>query len=197
MLLLYAIPAGLLIGLLAGGRFDRLARVQIRWARFAVAGLVFQLVLFSPPVASLLASAGTLGPQLYVASTAVVLATLAANLSQPGFRVLFAGATLNLVAIIANGGYMPASPEAWAAAHGVTSLPAGVLTNSTLAGPNAAFAFLGDIFYLPQPLPFANVFSMGDALIAAGGVVFLAQTMAGRITNPLTQQYVQPRPVSG
>jgi hypothetical protein len=179
MLLLYAIPAGILFGLASGGAIHRLAATRIRLAPLALAGLLFQLLLFSPPVASALAAAGVFGPMLYVGSTALVLVALASNVGQPGFRLILFGAGMNLLAIVVNGGYMPASPDAWAALHGAAPIPAHMLTNSTLAGPASALAFLGDMFYLPRPLPFANVFSIGDALIAAGGAWFIARTMAG------------------
>lgn len=197
MLLLYAIPAGLLLGLVAGGRLDRLASTRIRLAPVALAGLVFQLVLFSPPIASALATAGQLGPGLYVGSTAVVFVALAANRGRPGFQLILVGAALNLLAIVANGGYMPASPDAWAAVNGGSGLPIDSLTNSTLAAPTTALHFLGDVFYLPRPLPMANVFSIGDALIAAGGAWFIARTMVGRITNPLTSQPAVPEFMNG
>jgi hypothetical protein len=188
MLLLYAIPLGIVAGLARGGALSGLATVRIRLATLAVAGLVFQLILFSPPVAAALGSGGVVGPVLYVGSTLAVLLALLANYRQPGFRLIVVGAVLNLVAIIANGGFMPASPDAWAMLHGAAGLPTNTLTNSTLAGAQTAFAFLGDNFVLPRPLPFANVFSMGDALIAGGGAWFIARTMARRVSPPTTSQ---------
>lgn len=195
MLLLYAIPAGLLFGLASGGAIHRLAATRIRLAPLALAGLLFQLLLFSPPVAWALAPAGAVGPMLYVGSTLLVLVALAFNFGQPGFRLILVGAGLNLVAIVANGGYMPAAPEAWAALHGAAPIPAHMLTNSALAGPASVLAFLGDIFYLPRPLPFANVFSIGDALIAAGGAWFIARTMAG--ARALTTPSARRMPANG
>ena len=198
MLLLYAIPVGILAGFAVGGALDRLAATRIRLAPVALAGMAFQLALFSPPVAAALASAGAVGPALYVASTAVVFGALAANFGQRGFRLIFAGAALNMAVIVSNGGSMPASPGAWAALHGVAGVPADALTNSTLAGPMTALAFLGDIFYLPRALPFANVFSIGDALIAVGGAWFVARTMvaAGQRLPPAAPA-TKPVPVSG
>ena len=195
MLLLYAIPVGLVVGLLAGGAINRLAAVRFRWAALALGGLVFQLALFSPPVASAFASGDLIGPTLYVGSSVVVLVALAANLGQPGLRVVLAGAALNLLAIVANGGFMPASPDAWAALHGSVGVPSSALTNSVLAGPATALAFLGDVFYLPRPLPFANVFSIGDALIAVGGAWFIARTML-RTGSARARSPVNRRPVA-
>jgi hypothetical protein len=188
MLLFYALPLGVLGGLAAGGAFSHLATVRIRFAALAVAGLLFQAALFSPPIASWLGATSLVGPVLYVASTCLVLAVLLANLGQPGFRLVLAGAALNLLAVVANSGHMPASPAAWAALHGSAGLPAGVLTNSVLANSGTLFAWLGDVFYLPAGLPLANVFSIGDVLIAAGGAWFIARAMSGRSARPAPAQ---------
>lgn len=181
MLLLYAIPAGLFAGLVGGGKLTALAGVRIRLWPLALGGLWFQLVLFSPPVA---ASVGSWGPLLYVGSTVVVLVALLANLGLPGFGLILAGSLLNLVAVVLNGGQMPASPEALAALHGVAAVPAAGFTNSVVAGPTTTLAILGDIFVLPRPIPLANVFSIGDVLIGVGGALFIARTMLGARPAP-------------
>jgi hypothetical protein len=174
MLLLYAIVAGLLVGVLLGGRPAALASVRFRWWPVAFAGLLFQLILFSPPVAE---SVGDSGPALYVGSTALVLVALSLNLRQPGFVVIATGALLNFLVIVANGGQMPASPAAFAALNGLAQVPVEYFSNSQLIGPNTLMPFLGDIFVLPRPFPFANVFSIGDVLIGLGGALFIVLTM--------------------
>jgi protein-S-isoprenylcysteine O-methyltransferase Ste14 len=120
MILLYAIAIGLMVGLVTGGRVSALAGQRVRWWPIALGGLFFQLVLFSPAVADVI---GDAGPALYVGSTGLVLVALAANIRLPGFWLIGLGAVLNLTAIVANGGYMPASPEAVAALSGVAVLP--------------------------------------------------------------------------
>ncbi len=177
MLLLYFLLAGVGIGLARGGRLSDLAQTRFRWWPVALAGLAFQVLLFSEPLGS---QVGAAGPALYVASTLAVLAALARNLALPGFALIAVGATLNLVAIIANGGQMPADPAAVMALLGEARIPADVFSNSVVAGSSAAFAILGDTMVLPRPMPFANVFSIGDVLIGSGAVVFLLRTMRRR-----------------
>jgi hypothetical protein len=118
---------------------------------------------------------GDFGPALYVASTVAVLATLLRNVGQPWFPLMALGAGLNLLAIVANGGVMPADPAALAAA-GLLDRSAATFSN-TAAMPEAAFAFLGDNFATPSWLPFANVLSIGDVLIGLGAAGWLATTM--------------------
>ncbi len=174
MLLLYSIVVGLLIGRLAGGRLRNLERIDFVWWQLALAGLLVQLIIFAGPVAE---RVGSWGPAVYVISTLVVMAALLRNLRYRGLAVIAVGAGLNLVAVIANGGAMPSAPEAWFSLTGVAALPVTHFTNSVLIGPDTLFPFLGDDFVWPRPLPLANVFSIGDAIIAVGAVVFLVDAM--------------------
>ncbi|HUG47824.1 MAG TPA: DUF5317 domain-containing protein [Candidatus Limnocylindria bacterium] len=181
MLLLYAVAAGLLIGLLLGGRVGALGAARFRWWPVALGGLVFQLFLFMPPLADIV---GAVGPALYVGSTAIVLLALLLNLGQPGFRLIALGALLNFAVISLNGGQMPASPEAFAALTGLAAVPVDHFTNSQLIGPGTVLPWLGDIFLLPRPLPLANVFSVGDVLIGLGGAIFVVRCMRRPLAVP-------------
>lgn len=177
MLLLYFLLAGVLIGLARGGHLTHLGDARFVWWPVALGGLAFQALLFSEPLGS---RVGDAGPVLYVVSTLAVLAALLRNLRLPGFALIAVGASLNLVAIVANGGQMPADPAAVMALLGQASLPADVFSNSIVAGSGAAFPYLGDTMVLPRPIPFANVFSIGDVLIGIGGAYFLIRSMARR-----------------
>ncbi|MEP6477579.1 MAG: DUF5317 family protein, partial [Actinomycetota bacterium] len=82
-----------------------------------------------------------------------------------GLWLVGVGAILNLLAIVANAGVMPATAGALATA-GVPS-GGGVIANSaSVADPR--LRFLGDVFAIPSSVPLANVFSVGDVLIALG-----------------------------
>lgn len=174
MLLLYAIAAGLILGRLTGGRLRNLERVRFGWWQLALGGLLVQLVLFYDPVQE---RVGAEGPVIYVLSTLAVLVALLRNLRLPGLSILAVGAVLNLVVILANGGYMPSSPEAWAQLTGAAALPVSHYSNVVLIGPGTLLPFLGDVFVPPALLPMATPFSVGDALIAVGAVVFLVHAM--------------------
>jgi hypothetical protein len=73
------------------------------------------------------------------------------------------------------------------ALNGVAELPVSHFSNSVLIGPDTLVPFLGDIFVWPRPLPLANVFSIGDVIIAVGAVMFLIEAMrtAGPGTSDL------------
>lgn len=170
MFILYAVLIGLAVGLLSGGRPAGLASLQFRLGWLAVAGFGAQVVLFSAPVTERI---GDLGAPLYVLSTVVVFIVLLANARIPGLPVVALGAASNLVAIVANGGYMPASAAALIAAG---KIPASGYSNSAVL-TDPRLGPLTDTFALPTWLPFTNVFSVGDVLIGLGIAVAVAVAM--------------------
>jgi uncharacterized protein DUF5317 len=173
--ILYAVLIGLVLGFVLGGRLSGLAVVDFHWPWLAIGGFLVQLVLFSDAVRQ---GVGDLGPSLYVASTAAVLIAVIRNVRIPGMALVALGAGSNFVAIVANGGYMPASEAAFTALGG--ALNPGY-TNSAIV-PDPAVQPLTDVYALPGWLPYANVFSIGDVLIALGVVVVIVSAMrAGRV----------------
>lgn len=179
MFILYALPIGLILGVLTGGHLARLGEFRIRWAPLALAGLLVQVILFLDPVAR---AVGPAGMPIYVASTAMVLMVVLRNAARPGLALVALGAVSNLAAILANGGYMPASPEAMAA---LGKSVGEAYSNSAVMNQPALWP-LTDIFALPAGLPFANVFSIGDVLIGIGLAWAVAAAMHARGTGAET-----------
>jgi hypothetical protein len=173
MFILYSVIVGFALGLILGGRPAGLAAIQFRFAWLIVVGFSIQVLLFSTPLTDRI---GDLGAPLYVLSTGVVFVALLANLRIPGLAIVAIGAACNLVAIVVNGGYMPASPAALIAAG---MLPSGGYSNSTVVA-DPVLAGMTDVYALPRWLPFANVYSIGDILIALGIVVVFVVAMRRR-----------------
>jgi hypothetical protein len=174
MFVLYAVAVGLMVGFVLGGRPSGLANLRFRWALLAIAGFAAQVVLFSEFASE---RVGAAGPPLYVASTALVLIAVLRNVRTPGLPLVALGAFANLAAIVANGGFMPASRDALAA---IGHAPASTYSNSAVLDA-PALAPLTDIFALARWLPFTNIFSVGDVLIALG--VGIAIVIAMRSTR--------------
>jgi len=170
MFILYALVIGLIVGFAIGGRPAGLAQLQFRWPWVMLGGLFVQIALFSEFVT---ARVGDAGPPIYVASTAAVLLAVVANRRIAGMPVVALGAACNFAAIVANGGYMPASLAALQA-HGKG---ASTVYSNSVVSPDPALAPLTDIFALPNWLPFANVFSVGDVLIGVGVAIVIAVAM--------------------
>jgi hypothetical protein len=170
MFMLYAVAAGLLLGLVLRGRLEGLAEMRLRWIGLALAALLAQVVLFSGPVSAWIGDAGA---WVYVASSAVVLVVVLRNLRLAGLPIVAVGAISNLVAILANGGWMPASPEALSR----LGLSIGSSYSNSREVGTPALGALTDVFALPAWAPFANVFSIGDVLIGVGVAVAIVTAM--------------------
>jgi hypothetical protein len=170
MFILYAVVIGLAVGFLLGGRSAGLSQLQFRWPWVMLGGLFVQVILFSDLVSSRI---GAAGPPIYAVSTGAVVLAVVANRRITGMPVVALGAASNLLAILANGGFMPAANSALQA---LGKLEAPGYSNSVVA-PDPALWPLTDIFALPTWLPFANVFSVGDVLIGIGVAIVIVGAM--------------------
>jgi hypothetical protein len=173
MLLVAAVLLSALAVPLLGGRLGALAELRLRhlWAAFAALGLAI-LGIGLPGLPDGLRSA------LLVAAYPVGAVFLLANRRVPGMPLVALGGALNLLAITANGGVMPASPTAMARA-GLALDESGFQSSAAVAEPR--LAFLGDVFAIPASWPLSNVFSVGDVLIGVGLVWGLHRVCGSRL----------------
>jgi hypothetical protein len=166
MALALPLLGGLALAPLLGGRWGRVADLRPRLLWVFYAAIALQLIAF--PFAALpWRTSDRAGIVLWLCSYALFMLGAGGNLRLPGVPLIGAGMLLNLSAILANGGHMPALPAALRAAglHFTHS------RNST-ALPSPNLYWLVDRWAAPSWVPWANVFSIGDVLIAAGGLVF-------------------------
>jgi hypothetical protein len=156
---------------LAGGRLGRLGLVRPRAHWLLAAGLGLQVFIIS------IAPEGEQGPRaaIHLASYALIAAFVAVNLRIPYLWLIALGGMLNLAAIAANDGVMPADPGALAAA-GIAMDPQSFSNSTAVAEP--ALLLLGDILWVPASWPVSNVFSIGDVVIVVGAFLAL-HTIAG------------------
>lgn len=170
-----------------GWRLSFVGRLpRIEWAPLAIVAAVTQAVIFLPPVNAL---AGGAPPFMYVLTSAAVLACVVRNRRIPGLLVVAAGGLSNLLAVVANGGYMPVDP---AAARAAGHPPPAAFTN-TVELAESYLKPLTDIIVVPPPLPFANVYSIGDLLIIVG----VAITAAWILQRPPTDEPPSDTPSVG
>jgi hypothetical protein len=173
MFILYAVVAGLVIGLLTGGSAARLGDLRFRWAPLIALGMAGQVLLFSSPLGDAI---GPAAPVVYVASNVAVLAAVWRNIAIPGLPLVLVGGAANLVAIVANRGYMPVSPDALIA---IGRAPHDGYSNSRLVD-DVVLGPLTDLFAMPSWVPMANIFSIGDVLIGVGAAMAVVAAMHGR-----------------
>lgn len=171
MLVLAACVVAALSSVLLGGRLSRLFQVRLRAGWLPLAALLLQIVVLQVVQS---------GPRPLLAAVHLVTYAMAAafiwlNRAVPGLLLVAAGAASNGITIALNGGTLPAREAALAAAH-INKDPGVYLNSGAVAHP--VLGFLGDMFAWPFPLPFANVFSIGDVLIVLGAF-YGAQRISG------------------
>src|SRR5919197_2426188 len=171
---------------LAGGRLTELVHLRLRglWALVLAVLVQVYIARFAP------SGAGTLDGALHVTSYAFGGIFVLANRRVPGFWMLGLGGALNLLAIATNHGVMPILPSALSAA-GLDSAP-GVFHNSAVVA-GAHLRFLGDVFAVPAPFPFHNVFSPGDVCISLGALVALHRMCRSRLIPSGASQFLALR----
>jgi len=167
-----AVAGGLIAGVLLGGSLANLERLSLRLAWLVVLALALQIVDFSPLGARF---SDTTTVALHFLSYALLLTCVAANLRRPPVMLFGLGVLSNTIAIVVNRGYMPASR----AALRLAGLPVSATphNNSELAAAGTHLVFMGDVFALPHGVPLANVFSIGDVMIAVGLAWLIAEAM--------------------
>jgi hypothetical protein len=151
---------------LARGRVSALADVRFRAPALAVAAIVAQVLIISiVPQGN-----GWLHHTVHLATYGLIAAFLWANRAIPYLWLAAVGGGLNLLAITANGGVMPADPDALEAA-GIHQQAGEFLNSTAVAHPH--LAFLGDVFAVPASWPVANVYSVGDVILVVAALLSL------------------------
>lgn len=187
MVLVLAVAVGLVLGRLLGGRVAALADLRLRgvWLFYVAIGLQ---VLGYPSGILPWSIGNSLATGLWLVSYAFLIAAVAVNVRLTGAAIVGLGMLSNLAAVLANGGHMPARASALRAA-GV--LYRGVHNNSAVAS-HANLSWLIDRWPVPAWIPMGNVYSVGDVLIAVGGVVLVVAGMGVRLRRrPLEPNVAQ------
>lgn len=159
---------------LAGGRLSRLAdiRPQAVWAVLLAAGI--QVAITQIPGGSHALHAG-----LHVLSYVLDAYFLFANRRLAGIPLVATGAALNVLAIAANGGVMPAN----AVALRIAGIAERAGFDNSAALSHAHLAFLGDVIPVPGPWPIGNVLSAGDLVIVLGAFLVLHCACDSRLVS--------------
>jgi hypothetical protein len=177
---------------LAGGRLSALAELELRRPWLVVAAIAIQVAIIT--VAPGAVESAGLGEPLHLASYALLGWFAWSNRRIVGVAVIALGGFLNVLAIAANGGVMPADPGALARA-GKTAQAGEFVNSSAVADPK--LAWLGDVIATPASLPVSNVYSAGDVLILVGTFVLLHAVCGSRLVpGPIRASYSPRRPAT-
>jgi Family of unknown function (DUF5317) len=170
---------------LARGRLSALGDIRLAKPGLAGAAIFVQIVIIS----IIPGSVGALGDVFHMLSYALLGAFAWCNRRVVGVPIIALGGLSNFIAITANGGVMPADPDALRAA-GIDPR-AGEFVNSG-AVDHPKLGFLGDIVATPTSWPVHNVYSVGDLIIVIGVLLLLHVSTGSRL---VPRRFV-PRPAA-
>lgn len=185
MSLVWPLLAGLALAVALGGRLQKIAELRLRGLWLFYVALALQFAAYPLRWMPWRTPDGLAKP-LWLASYGVIALAILVNLRAPGVPVIFAGMVSNILAIVTNGGHMPALPSALRGA----GLHFSVSNNSArMLHPH--LAWLVDRWAAPAWVPWGNVFSAGDVVIGIGSVVF-ALVATGALGRLRPRQPVEP-----
>jgi len=174
MILTLAVVIGVAASLARFGRrtLDRIAAIPLRSAWLALLALAMQWPLLRMPAGL---GQHSVEQGLFILSHVLLLAFVWRNRRLAAIQIAGLGIICNLIVIVANGGYMPITPETLVQINPGTTpaaWPAGEHYGGSkdliLLRPQTALWLLSDILVVPPPFPWPAAFSLGDLIVAAG-----------------------------
>jgi hypothetical protein len=172
------------VGLVGRGRLGGLAGLKITWAPLALVGLLLQYL--SP-------SSGEWPYALLMLSFAMLAVFAAKNLGTPGFALILAGMSMNVLVIGLNHG-MPVTQRALVASGQQATLNELIHDGGAkhhLSVPEDRLLFLGDVTAIPPPI--GQIVSAGDVVAYAGvGYVVVAAMRRGRRQDDPSKDSLDP-----
>ncbi len=188
-MLISGIVLGLLLGLLAGGKFGNLASIRLRHTWLLVIAVIVRygteaLLNAHVPIVE------ALRLPLLTSAFGLLLVALWINRSYPGLNLAFVGILSNATVIVVNGGYMPIwEPSLLVAGFRPEEITSALHVILPAALDGDFLLHLGPFSdVIPVPLPFIqNVASVGDLFLTAGLAFFLFASVV-RMPEDLTHE---------
>lgn len=190
MILTLAVVLGLGLCLVRHGPgvLSRITGLPLRAAWLAPVALALQIPLLRAPFCPV--AEVTLPQVLFLLSHLLLLAFVCRNRRITGVRLVGVGVLCNLLVILANGGFMPITPETLVRINPGASLEQctigyhyGFSKDVILVQENTRLWFLSDALVLPAPFPWPTAFSLGDLILGAGIVWLLQGSRAGPVPS--------------
>ena len=168
--------------LVSGGSLGHWSRARLRWAPLALLALGIQIPLYTWPVKTW-SIVVAMGAGIGIATISLVLVVVLRNAAGPlrmACRLAALGIALNLIVMVANGGWMPRADDRLPAPVERGDL-ATTVANTAPMTAETRLAWLGDIIPEPAWLPRADLVSIGDLLLSLGGAWCAFAITRGRL----------------
>jgi len=185
VILVLPVALGLIVALAFGGDPRFLTTLRLRRVELFYVAVALQLVAFPLAFMPWHVSDGV-SRALWLGSYAVLCAAALLNLKLTGVPIVAAGMLSNILAVVTNGGHMPVLPSALRALG-----KAYVVHFNSAASASPNLPWLVDRWAVPAWMPWGNVYSVGDVVIAVGAVVVVAAGSHVRFSYLLPRRLVR------
>jgi hypothetical protein len=187
MILLLALAVAFAVGILRGGRLSRLALLSLRWPALPVLAFAAQAGVIFFPVSRGQELWYGLHAGILLLSYLALLLMVWVNRRVPGMALLGLGLLLNLVVMLANGGYMPITPETMHRIGYSDQVVQAAVSGDRLAlskdivlpREQTRLWVLSDVFAIPPPFFLPSAFSLGDVLVMLGAFLVVQWALVG------------------
>jgi hypothetical protein len=188
------VAAALLVGILAGGRIERLTAVKVAWWQAAPVALGLQLLaIYGLPGLDRAALVAVL-----VGSQLALLVVALRNWRTFGVAVAGLGVAMNLAVMVANGGLMPISPEtlaasgrtgSWRIGDGSPGTHLALSKDVIVPVAETRLELLADRFHAGVSKRLDVVFSLGDVVLLVGVAAGIVRAMTHDPNTPLEEHH--------
>lgn len=171
----------LILGWILKGRVGRLADVKIKYGWMIFLPLALYFASYAANFAQVFPRHSPIFAVVHVVEFLIFMVVAVANRRIPGVNLVYVGLAINLVAILANGGFMPVAKEAVAMVVEPEDLQEALRSPAiehTLINAGTRFSFLCDIVAARKPFVFApSVYSIGDLVMSLGAFIAIVAIM--------------------
>jgi hypothetical protein len=178
MVLTYAIILLVLLALLLRRDLSAIGRIAFRGSWWLVI-IVISLFALQATLVLYLPGQSSWQMVLLIASQFALLGVVLLNHFVPGAKLFALGIALNLLVMVANGGWMPVTPETYQFVHPerIVTLYTKPASSKNIILPRAETKlwYLSDVIRLPLPGRRTAV-SLGDVLLIGGVAQLIMQT---------------------
>lgn len=196
---LFFVITGVIAGWLTRGSLRRLAELPLQYLWLLALGVLLRFpLMFSESFSQ--ATSGWIGASLQIGGLAIILIFALLNRHLRGIFLVSLGNLLTLIAITANGGYMPGSNEMYLGLlkfYGLTAqaeameraMASGdVIYHGTSLTSQTRLWFLTDIIPIPRITATPFVVSIGDVFIGVGMFLVILLGMHTQLAHKTVRQ---------
>jgi len=181
-MLIETILIALIVGFVSGGNLKNLGNINIRKVNLVFVSL---FVRYLPSVLNLEIFSNyynlkeIISPIFFIVSYFLIILVLILNIDDRTLNIVLAGSVMNLIVVVANGGYMPVSRAALERGGYNFSKVTGEFLdmNHIISSESTKLYFLSDIILIPPPYPFPQILSVGDVFMCLGIFLFVIVNM--------------------